>query len=445
MRYTRFVTTPNAGILSRARSSGAWYLAALLVAPTLYDSTDRVAQDGGALGVLPWSLVALYSAAAFAVVCWVRYSSAAPWSPWMRGWLYLGVILWLFVLVSSFIQGQQAVGAAALVPLTYLLILIKRPSREDCWRAADAFAWVLVAFSAFMLALEVAHVIPAWYAAHGQVGTDLLAFDQGNYWLPLRSLLGLEGRWGGMAGFPNIAGQVGALLIVYGLVRPNGRRAAFVTSGIVTLLLTDSRTSFAAAAVGLLLIAALPGWGTRYWHMTPTRIFATCLGLAFALRVLVKIVLDPALTGRLAMWPQFLSLVRGFMPFGAGQRGIDAAISSGQLPAWAHQGHNIFLDALVRHGVVGLLLTVGFMAIAIGLTVGQARRERGVGLALVVALIVSCLGDLGVDWTYPSEGLSFLLVAVMVAQSETSDYRLAAASSKVATSTTSTPSATPSD
>ena len=277
------------------------------------------------------------------------------------------------------------------------------------------------------------------------MGVDLLQFDRANYWLPLTGPLGLEGRWGGLPGYPNIAGQMGALLVVYGLSRPARRRWVFVLAGLITLLLTDSRTSYAAAAVGLLLLTVLPGWGATYWKITPARVVALVLALAMGLRVLIQVVMDPSLTGRLAMWREFFSLVRGFLPFGTGQDVIDSAIADGSLPAWAHQGHNLFLDTFVRYGLVGLVITVLFVGLAVVLTFRPIGREVGVGLALIAALIVSCLGDLGIGWTYPSEGLSFLLVAVLVSQVERGTYALAAASSSVATSTTSTPSATPSD
>jgi hypothetical protein len=65
---------------------------------------------------------------------------------------------------------------------------------------------------------------------------------------------------------------------------------------------------------------------------------------------------------------------------------------------------------------VGLLLTVAFVGIAFILTARLVRRELAAGLALLAALVTSCMGDLGIDWTYPSEGLSVLLVAVLVSQ-----------------------------
>jgi O-antigen ligase len=192
----------------------------------------------------------------------------------------------------------------------------------------------------------------------------------------------------------------------------------FVSTGAIMLLLTDSRTSYAAGAVGLCLLAALPGWGTSTRRVTAARALAAILGVAMGIRVLLQVLVDPSLTGRLSMWAQFLSLATGSPLVGSGMTGIEEAIAAGDIPAWAHQGHNIFLDTFVRYGLVGLILAVAFLAIALLLTLGGPRRGVGVGLAMLVALLVSCMGDLGLDWVYPSAGLSSLLVAVLVSRPE---------------------------
>jgi O-antigen ligase len=267
-----------------------------------------------------------------------------------------------------------------------------------------------------VLALEVLGVIPAWYAAHGEVGRNLLTFDLENYWLPLRELLGLDGRWGGYALFPNIQGQAGALLLVFGFTRPGVRRVAFVLTGMAVLLLTDSRTSYAAAAAGLVLLALLPGWHSAARRWSPARILALGLGMAMAGRVALKVLADPNLTGRLAVWPDFLSLASQNPALGAGAPAIDDAVAAGDLPGWADQGHNILIDTMVRFGAVGLVLAVGFLGLALAIGVRGARLGEGVALALAVALLVSCMGDLGLVWPYPSEGMSILILSVLLAR-----------------------------
>jgi hypothetical protein len=401
----------------RRDRSGTWYLSALLAAPILYDLVHTAAPTAG-LATLPWSLVVLYGAGLVAIVSWIRFRPATAWDRSTRLWMMLGVVVWLDALVMGSLKGDGVAGAAILVPLTFFLILLKRPARADIWRAADALGWTLVGASALILLLEVAHLIPAWYAAHGDYGVFLEQFDRESYWLPLRSLLGLDGRWAGTTGYPSPTGQGAALLMVYGFIRPRGRRVVFVGTGAIMLLLTDSRTSYAAGAVGLCLLAALPGWGASTRRLTTARAMAALLGVAMGVRVLLQVLVDPSLTGRLGMWAQFLSLATGSPLVGSGMTGIEAAIASGDIPPWAHQGHNIFLDTFVRYGLVGLILAVAFLTVAFLLTLGGPRRGVGVGLAMLVALMVSCMGDLGLDWVYPSAGLSALLVAVLVSRPE---------------------------
>lgn len=403
------------------RNSGAWYLALLLSAPLVYAFANTIIGGDTLLGVTPVPLVVFYAMSILGIAAWLVYRPSLRWEGWTRGWLMLGVVLWLYTTVVWSLQGEPIPGGAVLLPVTFLLILLKRPSQRDAWVAGDAFGWAVVAAAAVVLLLETIGVLPAWYAGQGQVGQDLLPFDIDNYWLPLREPLGLEGRWGGYAGFPNIQGQAGALLMVYGFTRSGVQRSAFVLSGAAILLLTDSRTSYAAGAVGLVLLALLPGWRREERTWPVARVVALALGLAMAIRVALKVVADPNLTGRIAVWPEFLSLTSQNPVLGAGSPAIDEAVDAGNLPGWADQGHNILIDTLVRFGVVGLLLAVAFLGLAVAIGVRGARRGQGVALALATALIVSCMGDLGLVWPYPTEGMSVLVLSVLLARRREED------------------------
>lgn len=397
------------------RESGAWYVAALLCGPLLYAVVAAAAPDAQ-LGTMPLSIVVIYTATVVGILLWGLYRPAIWWDGWTRGWLMLGVILWLYTTGMWFLQDEKLSGAGVALPVSFLLILLKRPSASDAWRAADVFAWLSVCAGAVILLLEVTGVIPAWYASFGEVGENLVGFDLQNYWLPFREVLGLEGRWGGYAALPNVQGQAGALLLVYGFARPGVRRVAFVATGAAILLLTDSRTSYAACAVGLILMALLPGWSNSGRKWTPARVIALVLGVMMAARVALKVLADPNLTGRIAMWPDFLSLSAQNPVLGAGGPVIEDAVKAGDLPAWADQGHNILIDTLVRFGVLGLVLALAFLALAVLIGVRGARLGQGISVVLTITLIVSCMGDLGLVWPYPSEGMSVLILAVLLAR-----------------------------
>jgi hypothetical protein len=406
------VASPLVGSM---RTSGSWYLTLLLVSPILYSVVAAGAGIDADIGSMPAALVVFYLAAILGLIMWTLYRPTSVWDGWTRGWLMLGVVLWLYSTVMWSLQGEPVAGGSVLLPVTFLLVLLKRPGIPDVWRAGDAMAWAVVVSAAVILTLEVIGVIPSWYEVNGQAGRNLLPFDLSNYWLPLRESLGLDGRWGGYAGFPNIQGQAGALLIVFGFMRPGARRLAFVITGGVILLLTDSRTSYAAAAAGLVLVALLPGWRNADRSWPPARIIALLLGVLTGVRVALKVAADPNLTGRIAVWPDFLSLSSQNPVLGAGAPAIDEAVASGDLPGWAEQGHNILIDTFVRFGLVGLVLAIAFLGIALLVGVRGTRLGQGVGLAMAVALLVSCMGDLGLVWPYPTEGMSLLILSVLLA------------------------------
>jgi O-antigen ligase len=276
----------------------------------------------------------------------------------------------------------------------------------------------------------------------GDYFVGIIASDVGSHWLPLADLLGLDGRWGGFPGDPNEVGPLGAFLMVYGFARTGWRRLLFVAGGAMILLLADSRAAYAAASVGLIALVLLPGWSSRWRRITPTRAVAAGFAVLTGLRMASDLATNPAstlsLTGRSTMWPEFLSLWPQSPMFGVGTAEILDAVRSGVLPPWASTGHNQYIDTLVRYGVVGLALSTGLLLLAVAVAVGAVRRGSGVGLALLVVIIAASATNLLLDWRYPSAVLSAVLIAVALSSRP---QRLLAASSSVATSTTSTPTA----
>lgn len=397
----------------RSGPTTAAYLSLLLIAPAAY-YFGLAAMGDAPLG--PLLLVACFVAA---VVTWVVSRSAGQWSVLVRMWLLLAVIVWAFLILREGAGGIRADAAAIFVPVSVLLIWIKRPGRAAAWTAADALSWVLVATSAAVLVLEVSGRIPSWYVRMGDYFIDLIAFDRDQHWLALNAALGLDGRWGGLLGDPNAIGPVGALLAVYGFARPGVRRVVFVAAGVAIVVLSDSRATYGALAFGLLALLLLPGWGVRLLTITPAKAVAACLGLLAALRLARDLVANPAgtlsLTGRTEMWPDFLTLWPQSPVVGVGTGAINAARESGALPVWSSHGHNQYIDTLVRYGVVGVVLTGSLIVVGLLLAGLAARRGSGLSAALWVVLLVAMTSNLVLDWRYPSVAMSWILVAVILA------------------------------
>ena len=81
---------------------------------------------------------------------------------------------------------------------------------------ADVFAWAVVGFSAFTLALESAGVIPYWNLGDPAA---MIANERAAYFLPLADVFGIEGRWSGPFAHPNLAGPAGGFLLILGATR----------------------------------------------------------------------------------------------------------------------------------------------------------------------------------------------------------------------------------
>ena len=192
------------------------------------------------------------------------------------------------------------------------------------------------------------------------------------------------------------------------------RRASFVVSGLAIVVLADSRVTYAAVAVGLFLLLLLPGWGVPRSRITAAKATAAVVGVLVGVRLLVDLSANPAgtitMTGRTRVWPDFLSLWDTAPWFGVGTRAITQAVISGVLPEWAVNGHNQYIDTLVRYGVVGLLLSSIVLAVMVALSVRGARRGRGLGAALMATLLLIMVSNLMLDWRYPGVAFAMLLV-----------------------------------
>jgi len=433
------------------RVTTAPYLALLLCGSVLYAVGQTAVPASVTVAGFQIGPLLLLASVVAAVVLWVPSRGEGDWRGLDRAWFVLVIILWLYLVVVESRDASVTAAAAVLIPLSVVLVWLKRPSHRDAWMAVDAFAWTVVIAAGVVLMLEVTDVIPSWYQrmTDASVAFDgLAAFDRDNHWLPLGTLLGLEGRWGGFLGDPNLIGPLAALLLVYGFARSGVRRIVFATSAAAMLVLADSRASFAAAAVGLALLVLLPGWGAPFRRVTAARAAAAGVAIAAGIRVLADVVASPegalTMTGRTGMWPDFLSLWPESPWWGVGTARITEAVTQGILPPWSYHGHNQHIDMLVRYGVVGLALSSAVLIVALVISIGGARRGLGVGVALMGTMAVVTVANMALDWRYPSAAFSVLLAVIVLSATRERGQRLADSSSSVATSTTSTPSALPS-
>ncbi len=233
-------------------------------------------------------------------------------------------------------------------------VILKPPSASEAAWVADLLGWTIAVAIVLLLAAEATGLVPSWYDLYR--ATELMAAERVQYWVPLADVLGLDARWAGPFVHPGRTGEVGALLLVWGMTRAGATRAVLVAVGVLTLLVASSRTSYlgAAAGVGVVLLVA---WWPRLTRAL-RGIAAAGAVVAGAGLLFVVVGANTGLTGRTSIWPAYLELWAGSPLWGAGEAGIGEAQGEGLLPAWAYHAHSLWLDVLARYGAVAFVAVV---------------------------------------------------------------------------------------
>jgi hypothetical protein len=414
------VSTPPAPPRTASDRGSAAYLAVLLVGALLVDFLVHVLPDWTILNGTPGVALVLLATVIVAAALWWRSTFTRVVDPWVAWPLLLLLTMWVVALSFTISRDERLSVLAILVPVALLMVLLKTPDARAAVGTTDILAWALAGFVILGVALESFGVVPSLYSTASDPEARL-AMDEATYWLPISDLLGIEGRWGGQFGHPNLAGPIGAFLLVFGVTRQGVTRVAFALVGILVLLLTSSRTSVVAAAAGLFVVGAVT-WLSRPSRLPRGARAAIVLAPVVAV-VAILVIINPGLTGRTVMWPAALDLLWTSPITGVGDAGYADAISDGLLPNWAIHAHNVVLDAAVRMGIVGLALVLAIFIVSTIAATRAARIGRAAPLALVVMLIVGGLTDVNLHWRYLMVPMSVLLLAVLMSGTTAPDRR----------------------
>jgi len=384
---------------------GSW-LIVLLVAVAAQPTLSYLLMGLGVPGGFTAGMVIGSIGVVIALVLWVAQPLRWEWSRWE--WVFLLGLLavWAVTMGSSVLKGNVFTHIVAWLPIAVTMILLKRPSLPDVRRAVDAFGWVLVCGMAAFLLLELLGVIDH------RVPVVSTEYELRTYWLPFSDLLDLPGRWAGPFAHPNLTSPVAAFLVVYGLARGGSTRIAFVTAGVLVLLLTGTRSAMVAVLLGVLVLAVTQsGWlrSRRHVWMLAGASAVALLGL-----VIGFLLTNPTLEGRTAMWPKFLSLWSQSPLTGVGDPGVTLAIQAEVIPSWAVHGHNVLVDPIVRYGIPAALLVLLVLIAAAVVTIRGALTGSGVGLSILVTVVVCGALESTLDWRYLTVQMSILLVSVLL-------------------------------
>lgn len=403
--------------MSRLRESG--YLDLLAIAAPLSYFVLFLAPTATTVGGIPLH---------YGVFCVVVLAAALAWplaervhrpDRWLWTFLALLAAMWMLSLGLTLWRGGPTNVTTVTVPVIVLLLAAKPLGFGAVLRSMDVLAWALAVTTwvAFVMSLgrfsatgAPAVIPPVCPPAPGFDLGPLLEDSR----LSISSWFGLGERWGGTVDSPNVLGQFAVLLLVFGLSRRGPNRVGLVLSGAFFLMLTGSRTSIIAGAAGVLLLVVLPRrvpWIpiSRTWRLV-------IAGTLVSLVVVNSLLRNPQMSGRAGMWVQMMDVWRTSRVTGVGQSGIDAAIASCGLPPWAIHGHNFAVDALVRTGVVGLLLVLAVLTVAAIISFRAALRGPAVSAAIFGGLIVGGLADRTIEFQHPTvRWIGLMVLPVLLA------------------------------
>ena len=307
-------------------------------------------------------------------------------------------------MLLTVVHGDPYVYGVWLYPLVIMMLFLKVPSREEVRRSLLFAAWI---FSALIIGTRMLEI--QGFMSEAAISSDLLEFEIENYWLPLSGWLGPDGRWVGPFFHNSQTGNVGAYLVVLGVVLRSRSSPVFILVGTLTLLLTSSRTSMVAAAVGV-GVAVLIGqyrWNRRIaW---PVRMGAAGALAAFA--ALVALWFSPNLTGRDVYWSYYWDLWRSSPWTGVGITGR----GSGPPEFFDVNGHNLAIDALGTYGIVAAVLVVLILALSLTMAALSARSGEFIPIAVIITYSTIGLAQSDYNWTVVSVPWLMLLLPVLLA------------------------------
>lgn len=385
-------------VLGVTRHGGGWpFLILIVLAVTGGQFAHFLDPQQPVLKGEPAGVIVAYLLMLLAVIAWIPYQPQARWSALFHWFAASLLASWGVAMLLAVVHGDAFDLTALLAPVAVLLVWTKRPTFRSAMAMGDAFAWALIA-------MAVSAQVMDWTGLHA------LHHEGWNRWPLLTDLIGPVGRWEGPFGNVNHAGPLGAFLLVYGAVRSGVvQRLVFVLAGGLIVLLSDSRGSLLAIAVGLVVaLVACRSIGGR--PVAPWVKATAVVGVAVAFVVYV-VRIDPTFNGRSPVWTEFLRLWRSSPVTGVGESGISAQIASGALPGWATHGHSLVLDPLGRVGLLGTIPVVS--AVLAALVIGWASGRHGlvVSAAVLAAFLASGISEDLVDWRYAGTQLIPFLVA----------------------------------
>lgn len=222
----------------------------------------------------------------------------------------------------------------------------------------------------------------------------------------------VSGRFQGLLNNPNIASQLSALTaaIGWGIYRWQRTWSNFLIllPPLLTILLTETRTTFIAIGVALLWLLlknGIRGILTGLGIGIPVAFLTTVFGLGPLQGVLDRFeeaaIYGDSFSGRTFIWSSGVELIRN-MPYGTGWGSHSAVVS--ELGGFDNY-HNSFIHTAVEGGIIPVLLLVAiYLVIMVFLATQPATRlNSGIQAAIVLGIVIQFMesGVFGVGQPFP--------------------------------------------
>lgn len=393
------------------------------------------------------------------------------WSPLPTGWHFayayvFFVAVFLGQTVRFFIGSDPLIGAQpaqTLIPLIAILISaglwvaspipIRLPSRPLSlffglliftwlwalirdWGATDLTAFTLGPFLAMLVtktpppacALRILNTLGVLVlilfasAAAFAVITDAPPTGFTTRWPPLTDPFGPIGMWWAPFNGPAEAGTIGAILIVLGFGQRRRFSVPFVIGGGVILFYAG--TLAAALGLGVALLLLLLGYARTSPHKRRIQFGAATVALGGLAILIQELVRNPTLSSRTFIWSDFAALVQASPIWGWGSAALIESEATRTFPwgeartAHGSDAHNLFLDAWVRLGLVGLFLVCAFCISFMMLAWTAWRAGDSLGPSLLALLLTVGLTENHVWWAAPGSALVLLMLGSVMSSAD---------------------------
>jgi O-antigen ligase len=354
------------------------------------------------------SLGVLFPLAGFlvSVILWFFVKSSTKASTELIVFGLLLFALWSYVTLRSLALSEPYNHTAWLLPAIVVMVLIKPPSRSQIFAAADIYVFTIlaIAFMSHILHVTDIHNFPHLYypARYPEIIQSIF---------PMQTL-GLDYRWEGPFGSVSDAGPMGAFIFIYGLFRTGIKRIMILSGGLFILVFAFSFSSIFATLVSLVFLLAVS---------LSKKIPSNAVPLAFGFLISVTVAsialyiwrTNPTFNGRIPIWVQYVSEWPNHKMFGAGSQFL---IERTDLLSNDH-GHNLYVDMLLRYGLIGVLL---FLALLISLAwLAWLARKCGTNypIALLLVFVLCVVGETLVMWRYTGMVTLWIIISALVANS----------------------------